>query len=69
MNGAIESGAFLDSGDEEIRVLLSSDELAAEDLRRKEKMLRCFETQLGTLSQFRWDVESFRRAPEVRGRM
>jgi len=59
-DGVIESGEFLGAGSEEIRMLLSG-----EDLRRKEKMLRCFRTQLGTLGQFRWDVELFRRAPDV----
>jgi LmbE family N-acetylglucosaminyl deacetylase len=64
-NGAIESGEFLGSESEEVRVFLSPDDLAGDDLRRKEKMLQCFRTQLGTLSQFRWQVELFRRAPEV----
>lgn len=59
-DGAIESGEFLGSSCEPIRVLLSG-----EDLRRKENMLRCFRTQRETLGQFRWDVESFRRAPEA----
>jgi LmbE family N-acetylglucosaminyl deacetylase len=59
-NGVIESGEFLRANADEIRI-----HLHGEDLRRKEKMLQCFRTQLGTLSQFRWDVESFRRAPEV----
>jgi len=59
-NGAIENGEFLGADGAEIREVLSG-----EDLRRKEKMIRCFRTQLGTLSQFRWDIESFRRAREV----
>jgi LmbE family N-acetylglucosaminyl deacetylase len=59
-NGAIENGEFLGASGAEVRVVLSG-----EDLRRKETMLQCFRTQLGTLSQFRPDIESFRRAPEV----
>ena len=59
-NGGIESGEFLGARGEESRILLSGD-----DLRRKERMLQCFRTQRETLSQFRWDVESLRRAPEV----
>jgi LmbE family N-acetylglucosaminyl deacetylase len=59
-DGAIESGEFLGAKSEEMRVFLFGD-----DLRRKDRMLRCFRTQLGTLRQFRWDVELFRRAPEV----
>ena len=64
-NGTIESGEFLGADGAEMRAHLFFENLAGEDLRRKEKMLRCFRTQLGTLSQFRWNIESFRRAPEV----
>jgi len=59
-NGAIESGEFPGADGAEMQEVLSG-----EDLRRKEKMIRCFRTQLGTLSQFRWNIESFRHAPEV----
>jgi len=64
-NGGIESGEFLGARGEEMRTLLSLEDLAGDDLRTKEKMLQCFRTQRETLSQFRWDIESFRRAPEV----
>lgn len=59
-NGAIESGSFPDSAEDALRY-----PLGGADLERKLAMLDCFRTQRQTLTQFRHDVELFRRAPEV----